>query len=207
MDADTRPVVTLLRPPRCAFAHLLAICLDAGCLTAFCTKSAPTLQTGVLVGSVLAGGGWTHGTLPRAGGRPPQSPDAVQRRAMELWRCTHRVVHSVADHNTEAGPVSSCDWGSGRDPVSVGALGPTHGLGPCTRWQRGVMKMPSVLSVCRSGYAVVSGRHATRRGGGVGARTTGDSTSGISPPCDDTEISVHSWTCGIIVSLMLASRV
>jgi len=47
--------------------------------------------------------------------------------------------------------------------VSVGALGPTHGLGPCTRWQRGVMKMPSVLSVCRSGYAVVSGRHATRR--------------------------------------------
>ena len=163
MHADTRPVVTLLRPPRCAFAHLLAICLDAGCLTAFCTKSAPTLQTGVLVGSVLAGGGWTRGTLPRAGGRPPQSPDAVQRRAMELWRCTHRVVHGVAAHNTEAGPVSSCDWGSGRDPVSVGALGPTHGLGPCTRWQRGVMKMPSVLSVCRSGYAVVSGRHATRR--------------------------------------------
>ena len=37
------------------------------------------------------------------------------------------------------------DWGSGRDPVNVEALGPTNERGPCTRWQRGVMKVSSVF--------------------------------------------------------------
>ena len=74
----TRSVATLLRPPVCAFARLDATCLDADCLTGFCTKSTSLLQTGVLLSGVLAGGGWTHGTCPRMGQRPPQPPDAVQ---------------------------------------------------------------------------------------------------------------------------------
>ena len=94
----------LLRPPMCAFAGLDAIRLDAACRTVFCPKCGPPLRKGALLGGVLAGGGWTRGTLPRDGGGPPQSPDAVQRRAMELWWCTTRVVQGVADHNTEAGP-------------------------------------------------------------------------------------------------------
>ena len=50
----------------------------------------------MLLSGVLAGGGWTRGTLPRDGGGPPQPPDAVKRRAIELWWCTTRVVQGVA---------------------------------------------------------------------------------------------------------------
>jgi hypothetical protein len=93
----TRSLATLLRPPVCAFARLDATCLDAACLTGFGTKVTSLLPTGVLLAGVLADGGWTRGTLPRNGQRPPQPPDVVQRRAMELWWCTTRVVQGVAE--------------------------------------------------------------------------------------------------------------
>ena len=108
----------------CALAHLLAIRLDAGCLTAFRTKCGPPLQMEGLrnwcafwwrlePGLLDAGN-----TSPRDGAEDP--PNRMMRcsdaLAMELWWCTTRVVQGVRDHNTEAGPDSSCDWGSGWDP-------------------------------------------------------------------------------------------
>ena len=73
-----------------------------------------------------------------------------------VW-CITRVLHPCRAALLAHARVSICVWGSGRDPVSVEALGPTHELGPCTRWRHGAMKMSFVLNVCRSGYAVVSG--------------------------------------------------
>ena len=124
----TRSVATLLRPPVCAFARLDATCLDADCLTGFCTKVTSLLPTGMVLGGVLAVGGWMRGTLPRDSGGPPQSRDARQRRALELWWCTTRVVHDVRDHNTEAGPIV----------VATGGL-----VGTQLMWRRSVRPMDS----------------------------------------------------------------
>ena len=158
--------MALLRPPMCAFAHLLAICLDAVCLTGFCTESTSSRQTGVLVGGGLAGGGWTCGTLPQDGGGAPQPPDAVQRRAMELWWCTTRVLHPCGVALLARAWVSSCVWGRRSGPSEYGSarsdpwIRPMHAV--AARGDENAVRFNCILIVCRSGYAVVSGTYFYR---------------------------------------------